>query len=92
VLTIHNAGYQGWFPPRTMETLLLPWDMFTFHQAGAERYAEFPEGRNPLRGRADHRQPQIRRRRYRTAEFGNGLESVLQQRGGDLFGILNGVD
>jgi starch synthase len=29
VLTIHNAGYQGWFPPRTMETLLLPWDMFT---------------------------------------------------------------
>ena len=30
VLTIHNAGYQGWFPPRTMETLLLPWDMFTW--------------------------------------------------------------
>jgi hypothetical protein len=30
VLTIHNAGYQGWFPPQTMEKLLLPWDMFTF--------------------------------------------------------------
>src|SRR6202011_6089592 len=27
-----------------------------------------------------------------TAEFGNGLESVLRQRSGDLFGILNGVD
>jgi starch synthase len=29
VLTIHNAGYQGWFPPQTIEKLLLPWDMFT---------------------------------------------------------------
>jgi starch synthase len=27
-----------------------------------------------------------------TAEFGNGLEAVLRQRSGDLFGILNGVD
>ncbi len=35
VLTIHNAGYQGWFPPRTIETLLLPWDMFTFTEARA---------------------------------------------------------
>ena len=32
LLTIHNAGYQGWFPPRTIETLLLPWDMFTFEK------------------------------------------------------------
>jgi starch synthase len=27
-----------------------------------------------------------------TAEFGNGLENILRQRSGDLFGILNGVD
>ncbi len=27
-----------------------------------------------------------------TPEYGNGLDSVLRQRSGDLFGILNGVD
>src|SRR3569833_847075 len=30
VLTIHNAGYQGWFPPSTTEQLLLPWDLYTY--------------------------------------------------------------
>lgn len=29
MLTIHNAPYQGKFPPATTEELLLPWDVFT---------------------------------------------------------------
>ncbi len=31
-------------------------------------------------------------KRSRLPEFGNGLEAILRQRRGDLFGILNGVD
>ena len=91
VLTIHNAGYQGWFPPRTMETLLLPWDMFTFDKLEQDDQVNFLKGgivyadalTTVSRTYADEIQ---------TPEFGDGLEGALRQRSGDLFGILNGVD
>src|SRR5271168_2597246 len=91
VLTIHNAGYQGTFPPRTMETLLLPWDMFTLDKL--EHY----DTMNFLKGGivyADAITTVSRKyaEEIQTPEFGNGLENILRQRSGDLFGILNGVD
>jgi starch synthase len=91
VLTIHNAGYQGLFPPQTMEKLLLPWDMFTFDKL--EHY----DTMNFLKGGivyADAITTVSRKyaEEIQTAEFGNGLEGILRQRSGDLFGILNGVD
>ncbi|HXB62058.1 MAG TPA: glycogen synthase GlgA [Acidobacteriaceae bacterium] len=91
VLTIHNAGYQGWFPPRTMETLLLPWDMFTMDKL--EQY----DNVNFLKGGivyADAITTVSRKyaEEIQTAEFGAGLETMLQRRSGDLVGILNGVD
>ncbi|CAN5489739.1 glycogen/starch synthase [soil metagenome] len=91
VLTIHNAGYQGWFPPRTMETLLLPWDMFTFTKLEQNDTLNFLKGGIVY---ADALTTVSRRyaEEIQTSEFGNGLEDVLRQRSGDLFGILNGVD
>jgi starch synthase len=91
VLTIHNAGYQGWFPPRTMETLLLPWDMFTLDKLEHYDTVDFLKGGIVY---ADAITTVSRRyaEEIQTSEFGNGLESVLRQRSGDLFGILNGVD
>jgi len=91
VLTIHNAGYQGWFPPRTIETLLLPWDMFTFEKLEQHDTLNFLKGgivyadalTTVSRGYAQEIQ---------TAEFGNGLEGLLSRRSADLIGILNGVD
>ena len=38
-LTIHNAGYQGRFPPSTTEKLLLPWEIFTYDKL--EHYNTF---------------------------------------------------
>jgi starch synthase len=91
VLTIHNAGYQGWFPPRTMETLLLPWDMFTYQKLEHYDTVNFLKG-----GIVYSDAITTVSRRYaeeiQTPEFGNGLEDTLRQRSGDLFGILNGVD
>jgi starch synthase len=91
VLTIHNAGYQGWFPPRTIETLLLPWDMFTLQKL--EQYDTL----NFLKGGIVYSDALTTvSRKYaeeiQTPEFGNNLDSLLRQRSGDLFGILNGVD
>jgi starch synthase len=91
VLTIHNAGYQGWFPPRTMELLLLPWDMFTFTKLEQNDTLNFLKG-GIVYADALTTVSRTYAEEIKTAEFGCGLESVLQQRSGDLFGILNGVD
>jgi starch synthase len=91
VLTIHNAGYQGWFPPRTMETLLLPWDMFTLDKL--EHYDKV----NYLKGGVVYADAittvsRTYAQEIQTPEFGNGLEDTLRKRAGDLFGVLNGAD
>jgi starch synthase len=91
VLTIHNAGYQGWFPPKTMEELLLPWDMFTYDKLEHYDTVNFLKGGIVY---ADAVTTVSRKyaEEIQTAEFGNGLEDTLRRRSGDLFGILNGVD
>lgn len=91
VLTIHNAGYQGWFPPSTTEQLLLPWDLFTFDKL--EHYNTF----NFLKGGVVYSDALTTvSRKYAdeilTPEAGNGLDGALRKRAADLRGILNGVD
>jgi len=91
VLTIHNAAYQGTFPPQTTTQLLLPWDVFTMDKV--EQFDRF----NFLKGglvysdiltTVSHKYAE----EIQTPEFGEGLDSVLRARTGDLRGILNGVD
>lgn len=91
VFTIHNAGYQGWFPPQTTERLLLPWSVFRMDRL--EHYDTF----NFLKGGivyADALTTVSRKyaEEIQTPEFGNGLDSTLRRRAADLHGILNGVD
>lgn len=91
VLTIHNAAYQGWFPYSTMETLLLPWDMFTVDKLESFDKVNFLKGGTLY---ADAVTTVSRRyaEEIQTSEFGNGLQDVFQRRSGNLFGILNGID
>ena len=91
VLTIHNAGYQGWFPPVTTERLLFPWKIFTMDLV--EQFDNF----NFLKGGMVYSDILTTvSRKYaeeiQTAEFGENLEGVLLGRAADLRGILNGVD
>ena len=91
VLTIHNAGYQGWFPPATTQRLLFPWDVFTMDKV--EHFDTF----NFLKGGlvfSDILTTVSRKyaEEIQTPEFGEKLDSVLRGRAADLRGILNGVD
>ena len=91
LLTIHNAGYQGRFPPNTTEQLLFPWDVFTMDRL--EHYDRF----DFLKGGIVYSDMLTTvSRKYaeeiQTPEFGEGLDGVLRRRAPDLRGILNGVD
>jgi starch synthase len=91
VLTIHNAGYQGWFPPTTTERLLFPWELFTMDKL--EQFDNF----NCLKGGLVYSDMLTTvSRKYaeeiQTPEFGENLDGVLRGRASDLRGILNGVD
>ena len=90
VLTIHNAGYHGWFPPSTVPTLLLPAEVYT-----SERLEQGGEV-NLLKGGIVYADALTTvsptyAREIQTPEFGNGLQEVLQSRSADLTGILNGA-
>jgi starch synthase len=91
VLTIHNAAFQGKFPPSTTEDLLFPWNLFTMDKV--EHFDRF----NFLKGGVvfSDRLTTVSRKyaeEIQTAEFGETLEGVLHKRAADLRGILNGVD
>lgn len=91
ILTVHNAGYQGWFPPSTTQHLLFPWELFTMEKV--EHFDNF----NFLKGGLVYSDivttvSKKYAEEIRTAEFGNNLEEVFTRRGSDLRGILNGVD
>lgn len=91
LMTIHNADRQGRFPPKTVEQLLLPWDVFTY------QHAEFYNTLNFLKGGIVYSDAVTTvSRKYaeelKTPEFGNGLDPVLRERAASLHGILNGVD
>lgn len=91
VLTVHNAGYQGRFPPRTMELLLLPWDMFTLEKLESYDAVNFLKG-GVVYSDALTTVSRKYAEEIQTAEFGNSLEDSFRRRAGELFGILNGID
>jgi starch synthase len=92
ILTIHNLGYQGIFPPETMDLAGFPpgtlsplsafefFGKMNFMKAGIS-HADLVTTVSPTYARE-----------ICEPEHGFGLEGVLRQRGADLVGILNGID
>lgn len=91
ILTIHNMQHQGMFYPGLMEVLGVGWEHFTFLELEQDDQVNLLKGgichatllNTVSRGYA---------REIQTPDYGWGLESVVAQRGTDLYGILNGVD
>jgi len=91
ILTIHNLGYQGVFWHLDMPLVGLGWEYFTFDKL------EFYGKINFLKGGIVYADAITTvSKKYAeeilTDEFGCGLESALEQRSKDLYGILNGID
>lgn len=91
IFTIHNIGYQGLFWHYDMHLTNLGWELFT------PQALEFYGRLNFLKGGivfADAVTTVSRKymEEIQTKEFGAGLDGVLRDRQGALYGILNGVD
>lgn len=91
VLTIHNIAFQGWADARLLSDLRLPADQF--HPAGLEYYGNISSLKAGLvtADKITTVSPSYAEELMRP-EFGMGLQGVIAARGGDVSGILNGVD
>lgn len=91
VLTIHNLAHQGYTSSALLRFSGLPDHLSALDQLG------FAAGLNVLQGGLYFASKlttvsQTYAGEIRTPAFGCGLESVLNFRGADLIGILNGID
>jgi starch synthase len=91
VLTIHNLAYQGVFPTWTLEAAGLPRELFSVSHLEFYGQVSFLKGGIVAADAITTVSPTYARE-ILTPAFGCGLEGVLAQRAGSLFGILNGLD
>lgn len=91
VFTVHNLAYQGLFDEADFHLLGLPARLMT--PAGLEFHGQFSFMKAGLTyaQRITTVSPSYATE-IATSEFGCGLEGVVRARGGDVSGILNGVD
>jgi starch synthase len=95
VLTIHNMGYQGRFPPAVLPALTLPPDLQArlFRPDGIEFYGgvNFLKAGLLYADRVTAVSPTYAAE-IGTPDGGFGLDGVVRQRGAAVGGILNGAD
>jgi starch synthase len=91
VLTIHNLGFQGIFPPAQWPVLSLDWRFFTPQFLEFYRNINFLKGGLIFADKITTVSPSYARE-IMDSEQGFGLEGVLRERRADVVGILNGVD
>ncbi len=91
VLTIHNLGYQGLFPPEILLSLRLDPSLFAID--GLEYYGKvsFLKGGLLFADALTTVSPTYCRE-IQTPELGLGFDGILRQRRDALHGILNGLD
>jgi starch synthase len=91
IMTVHNMGYQGKFPPEMLSEFDLPAESFTVE--GVEYYGGigFLKAGLRLADRITTVSPTYAKE-IQTDEGGMGLGGLLRERAGDLRGILNGID
>lgn len=91
VLTIHNLAYQGWFPREEYPVTQLPWSELRSDSLESGSEINLLQGglyhATKITAVSPHYAWELR-----TPEGGAGLHRVLDVRGADLIGVLNGID
>jgi starch synthase len=91
VLSVHNPGYQGHFPPETMPEVGLPWELYNWRQLEWYGKVNFLKGGLAFTDFVTTVSP-TQARELRTPGGGFGLHDVFKFLGDRLVGILNGID
>ena len=91
IMSVHNAGYQGWFGPEILDEIGLPRDMFHWSRM------EFFGMVNWLKGGLVHSDfvgtvSPTHAHELRTPAGGFGLHDAFIALGDRLTGVLNGID
>jgi starch synthase len=91
VLSVHNPGYQGHFPPETMPDIGLPWALYNWRQLEWYGKVNFLKGGLAFTDFVTTVSP-TQANELRTPGGGFGLHDVFRSLGGRLVGVLNGID
>ncbi len=91
VVSVHNPGYQGHFPPSVMPDLGLPWEIYNWQQMEWYGKANFLKGGLAFADFVTTVSP-TQARELRTPGGGFGLHDVFLSLGDRLVGVLNGID
>ncbi len=91
VLTIHNLGYQGLFPPESLARIGLDPALFTPDSLEFFGKVNLLKGAILMSDAVTTVSPTYARE-IQSPELGFGLDGVLRSRAGAVTGILNGVD
>ncbi len=91
LMTVHNLAYQGIFPPQILAELGLP--PTSFSMQGVEYYGNLSFLKAGLfyANRLTTVSPTYAEE-IQQAPLGMGMQGLLASRGGDLSGIINGID
>jgi starch synthase len=93
LLTIHNIGYQGLFPPETFAKLGFE-PKWYYPTSGFEYYKQvsFLKAGLTYSDILNTVSEKYAKEIQSSPEYGNGMEGILAERAEDLFGVVNGID
>ena len=91
VLSVHNPGYQGHFPPETIPDVGLPWELYDWRKLEWYGKVNFLKGGLAFTDFVTTVSP-TQARELRTPGGGFGLHDVFLSLGDRLVGVLNGID
>ena len=91
VLSVHNPGYQGHYPPEVVPEIGLPWSVYNWRQLEWYGKLNFLKGGLVFADFATTVSP-TQARELRTPGGGFGLHDVFLELGDRLVGVINGID